>query len=218
MFFNWQKFIKNILEQEADERLCYWIYGEGRDGKTQFMKWLMYHMGAVCISGKKSDVLYCAMEHPSNIYIYNLTRSQEEYISYDAIEAIKDNVFMNSKFECKPILRPHPHVLILANFRPDKTQMTKDRWYIMNIQKRILPEEKEKYEKMKIENVKSHDDDDDEDFIKYPDDYDLVPVKKTAPKHSVNQKTINQNTVLKNTQTFHRVPINELINKKVFGS
>lgn len=164
-FFNWQNELVNILKNKPSKRSLYWIYSkEGKTGKTEFAKWLSFHMNAIPLNGKKNDILYCAAEFESNIYIYPLSRTMEDFVSYDSLESIKDGFYMCGKFESKPICRPNPHVIIFANFRPDKSKMSKDRWNIWNINRRILNSELNKFNKMKNLNIEHCDDGDSGDI------------------------------------------------------
>ena len=57
----------------------------------------------------------------------------EEYVSYGAIEKIKNGYYMCSKYESKPIIRNPPHIIIMANFEPDYEALSKDRWIVIAI-------------------------------------------------------------------------------------
>ncbi|AXH74221.1 MAG: putative viral replication protein [Cressdnaviricota sp.] len=133
-FYFWQKEVMKIIEEDPDDRKIYWLWEEkGNTGKTTFSKYLSYYHGAVPIEGKKNDILFCAASFPSNIYIMDLERSMEEYVSYGAIEKIKNGYYMCSKYESKPIVRNPPHMIIFANFPPDITALSSDRWVIRDL-------------------------------------------------------------------------------------
>lgn len=132
--FDWQKDIIKIISNEPDDRKIYWFWEpRGKSGKTQFCKFLSYHYDAIPLEGKKNDILFCAAEHESNIYIWDLERSMEDYVSYGALEKIKNGYFMCSKYESKPIIRNSPHVIVMANFQPEIEKLSLDRWLIKRI-------------------------------------------------------------------------------------
>lgn len=132
--FDWQKEIVNICKSEPHDRKIYWFWDtEGNKGKTALAKYLCHNLGAVIIEGKKSDILFCAAEHESDIYICDFERSMEEFIPYGALEKIKNGLYMSSKYESKPIIRNSPHLICFANFLPDRTKLSKDRWVIKGI-------------------------------------------------------------------------------------
>lgn len=132
--YKWQKDIIEIITKEPDDRTIYWYWEEtGNVGKTTFSKYLSAKYGAIPIEGKKNDILFCAANFESEIYIMDLERSMEDYVSYGAIEKIKNGYYMCSKYESRPIIRNNPHMIIFANFEPDITALSKDRWVIINL-------------------------------------------------------------------------------------
>lgn len=132
--YEWQKWIENMLNHEPNDRAIVWLWEpNGCAGKTTFCKYLSSKYGAIPLEGKKNDILYCAAEFDSDIYIWDLERSMEEYISYGALEKIKNGYYMCSKYESKPIIRNSPHVIVFANFPPKKEALSEDRWLILNI-------------------------------------------------------------------------------------
>lgn len=137
--FYWQKDILKEIKNEPDDRKINWYWEpDGNLGKTTFCKFLSAKYGAIPLEGKKNDILYCAAEFASNIYVWDMERSMEEYISYGAIEKIKNGYYMCAKYESKPIIRNSPHIFIFANFPPDTTKLSQDRWNIVRIQKQSI--------------------------------------------------------------------------------
>lgn len=132
--YDWQVEIINIISNKPDHRTIHWYWEtNGNVGKTTFAKYLSYHHKAIPLEGKKNDILYCAAQFESNIYIYDIERSLEEYVSYGAIEKIKNGYFMSAKYESEPIIRNCPHVIIFANFEPDYNKLSADRWNVVRI-------------------------------------------------------------------------------------
>lgn len=146
--FNWQKDVVDLLENEADDRSINWIYDPvGNNGKTSLLKYLVYHKKAIFTTGgKNGDVINLIfnnkeymLESENSIVLWNLPRTIEaDYISYNAIESIKDGLISNNKFECGSFICPNPHVLIFANCLPNMKTMTKDRWKIFTIENNNL--------------------------------------------------------------------------------
>lgn len=123
-----------ILNEEPDDRTIHWIWeSKGMTGKTTFCKFLSHYHGAIPLEGKKNDILYCAAEFESDLYVWDLERSMEDFVSYGALEKIKNGYYMCAKYESKPIIRPCPHILVFANFPPDEDKLSKDRWNIINL-------------------------------------------------------------------------------------
>ena len=65
-------------------------------------------------------------------------------MSYSAIESLKDGLLFSGKYEGGVKLFPPPHVVIFANFLPDMTKLSIDRWDIHtllnNPPRRLLPD------------------------------------------------------------------------------
>lgn len=132
--YDWQKEIVEIIKKEPDDRLIYWYWEPtGNMGKTTFAKYLSIKYNAIPVDGKKNDILYVAAEYESEIYIFDFERSIEDYISYGAIEKIKNGYYMCAKYEGRPVIRNPPHIIIMANFKPDEEALSADRWVIKRI-------------------------------------------------------------------------------------
>lgn len=134
LLYDWEKDIIKIINEEPHDRRIYWIYDPiGNKGKTTFAKYLAYKHGAIPLEGKKNDILYCAAEYESNIYVYDLERTMEDYVPYGAIEKIKNGFYMCGKYEGKPIIRNPPHLFIFSNFLPEDGKLSQDRIVIFSI-------------------------------------------------------------------------------------
>lgn len=132
----WQKSVENIIQTEPDERSIYWFWDEtGNTGKTVLTKYLCHKYNAIPVEGKKADILYVCAEFESECYIFDLSRTTESQSGlYDSIEKVKNGLYMCGKYESKPIVRNCPHVIVFANFYPDKSKLSLDRWQIFNIE------------------------------------------------------------------------------------
>lgn len=132
--YEWQSDVLEIIKKEPDDRTIYWFWErKGNIGKTSFTKYLMYHYNAVILEGKKNDILYVASLNDSNLYIYDIERSLEGFVSYGAIEKIKNGCYMSGKYESTTILRNSPHIIVFANFPPEIDKLSSDRWCIKKI-------------------------------------------------------------------------------------
>lgn len=139
----WQLALLKILEEKPDEREIIWIYEEtGGTGKTAFMKYCFANMRAIPVSGKGSDIKFAIYNYgikkscyPRVIFV-DLPRSFDtSYLSYTALEEVKNGCFFVNKYESDAILIPTPHVVIFANEFPDVSKLSKDRWVINLIDK-----------------------------------------------------------------------------------
>lgn len=140
--YDYQKFILNLIKQKPDSRTIHWFYDHiGNTGKTSFSKHicLKHRDDAIYISGKSSDIK-CAIascKKKPRICIFDFVRSSEEFISYEAIEAVKNGIFFSGKYESETVIMNCPHVIIFANFEPEKSKLSLDRWKIIEATRNI---------------------------------------------------------------------------------
>jgi len=139
---NWQQEIVDIIDKEADDRTIHWIWeSTGGTGKTALCKYICVNYNAVYCNGKSSDINYmlkCLFEEDESkkddlICIFDFTRSLENYVSYQAIESVKNGIIFSGKYESAQLLFNAPHVLCFANFPPDTEKLSADRWKIKKI-------------------------------------------------------------------------------------
>lgn len=134
----WQQNILDIIKTEPDLRKIYWFWEpEGNTGKSCFAKHLCLKHGAVIASGKGADIKYCVAqlheERDVKIIIMDVPRVSKDFISYQAIEEIKNGLFFCPKYESKQVIMNSPHIFVFANFPPETSTMSKDRWVICRI-------------------------------------------------------------------------------------
>jgi len=129
----WQKKIVDDLLVQNDRQLLWISDINGGIGKTFLAKYLVENYNAIYINGSAKD-MKCAIASWANkddlICIFGFPRSKDGMISYAGIEEIKDGLFFSSKYEPVMINMRSPRILILANFDPDKKEMSSDRWDI----------------------------------------------------------------------------------------
>ena len=135
-----QEEILEIVQGEPCDRKIFWYFGEGGIGKTQFCKYLSHIHGAICLSGKGADVRNGVCEYlktngdTPELVLFPIPRSYNtEYLSYEALENIKDMYFYSGKYEGGMINGNPPHLIVFANEPPDISKMSKDRWMIFHI-------------------------------------------------------------------------------------
>jgi len=135
--YDWQKYILTIIEEQPDDRTIHWFWEEkGCTGKTSLAKYILkyYNNATYSCACKSADILSIADE-TKNIYILNFTRTQEGFAPYTALEQLKDGLISDSKLKKKSnnIVMDSPHVVVFANWPPDTSKLSEDRWKIINI-------------------------------------------------------------------------------------
>lgn len=146
--FPWQKTIEEKLTLENNDRSVLWLGDfEGCNGKSQFMKYMIATYGCIfCCGGKRNDLLnlcynqkeYLESADPA-IIIWDLPRDiDDNYISYETIECLKNGIIVNLKYETGGFIINSPNILILSNKMPLLNKLTSDRWEIYTIENRQL--------------------------------------------------------------------------------
>lgn len=149
MLYDWEKDIIQLLTQDPTERGIYWYWSaKGGIGKTQFCKYLTVRFGAICLNGKSSDcrngIVQYVVKHgyTPDIVLFPIPRSHSsEYVSYEALENIKDMYFYSGKFEGGMICGNAPHLFVFANCPPCYEKMSEDRWVVVRLDKDILEDD-----------------------------------------------------------------------------
>lgn len=136
---DWQQIVYDLLHETPDDRTIYWIYDHtGNKGKTAFCKYVAIKLGATILGNAGYKDIAFAINDPK-IVIFNFTRSIEGMVNYSAIESIKDGLVFSAKYESKTKVFNSPHVIIFANFEPNKAMMSADRWVIYNLDGETSP-------------------------------------------------------------------------------
>lgn len=138
--YDWQKDIVEMVKKPADDRSIYWYWEtKGGIGKTQFCKYLCVKYNAVVLSGKSSDAKYGIVKYEElnglypDIIIFDIPRTMNDFISYEALESIKNGLFFCGKYESAQVVMNPPHILCFSNEEPDVEKMSADRWHILHL-------------------------------------------------------------------------------------
>lgn len=137
----WEKEILEKIKEEPDDRTIWWYWEpEGLAGKTQLCKYLTVHHGAIPVSGKGADVRNAICTHLKDtgtcpdLVVFPIPKCYNlEYLSYEALENVKDMYFYSGKYEGGVVCGPNPHVFVFANEEPDYSRMSSDRWKVVEI-------------------------------------------------------------------------------------
>lgn len=134
----WQIKIDTVLDNPPDDRKIYWFVDiNGGRGKTTYAKHLAlrYSPNFIYLSGKAADVKCGIADMVSkgnnpNVCVFDYTRSSESYVSYEAIESVKNGFFYSTKYESGQVLFNTPHIIVFSNFAPHLGSLSADRWVI----------------------------------------------------------------------------------------
>lgn len=146
----WQLDILRLINMNADYRSIYWYWDDiGNTGKSAFTKYLCAKKEALCVSGKSNDCKYAIVQFKEQkkkypkIIIFDIPRTNIDYLNYEAIESIKNGCFFSGKYECVQVIMNCPHVIIFANSPPHINRLSIDRWNIIKIEQDPLDQRNE---------------------------------------------------------------------------
>ena len=91
--------------------------------------------------GKKADMAYVYSKNPSKIVIFDLSRTtapsegKEHYFDgvYSLAEDLKNGMITSYKYDSTNVLTTGCHVVFFANFLPDMTKWSDDRYFITHL-------------------------------------------------------------------------------------
>ena len=136
------KKILKLLEETPDDRTINWYWEEtGNVGKSSLVKhiYLKYKDEVAIANGKGNDVRNQINNHVNlaknniKIAILDISRTSEEFVSYEVIEQIKNGLMYSGKYEGGVCCFNSPHVIVFANFGPKTESLSEDRWNIVEI-------------------------------------------------------------------------------------
>lgn len=124
----YQTFILGIIEGEPDPRSIHWFFDRtGNVGKSAFCKYLVGKKGALFIDeGTKANIVNMVYNFAQeiNLIVVDVPRANKNKVSYKSLEAIKNGMIMNTKYETGQKMFNPPHIIVFSNFPPDVNNET----------------------------------------------------------------------------------------------
>lgn len=136
---DWQREIELKFLEEPDDRTINWYWEDvGNVGKSVFTKYMVVkHKCCFCDGGKKADLvnlIFNTNMDECRAIIFDIPRANAGNVSYSTLEAIKNGLVCNTKYETGVKAFNPPHVFVFANAPPsDESKLSEDRWNIVNI-------------------------------------------------------------------------------------
>jgi len=139
-WYPWQEEILEIITKKPNRRTINWYWETtGNVGKSFLCEYLFLTEKALIINGKSNDIFNAVKTYieihkdEPTLIIADIPRDNKEYITYGTLEKLKDGVFNSGKYEGGQIWLPPLHLICFANFEPNKTKISEDRWNIVEI-------------------------------------------------------------------------------------
>lgn len=136
--YDWQRLLLCELGSLPHARKVIWYADpEGGCGKTEFCRYVLNAVDSVLFltSAAGKDLVHQVVKtkRPPKIVILNLSRQSEGAFSYASVESIKDGLVFSGKYEGGSKLFPKPHIVVFANWMPDLSKLSLDRWDIRQL-------------------------------------------------------------------------------------
>lgn len=133
--FEWQKDLLMKLEGVPEHRKIYWYYDPiGGKGKSTFTNWYCQKYGNTFITdgGCHKDIAFAYERQRVVIFDYPRDTSPDS-VNYSTMECFKNQRMSSSKYQSVLKQFSRPHVVVFANFLPNKSKMSHDKFVIVNL-------------------------------------------------------------------------------------
>ncbi len=140
--YEWQVPIIEMLKGSPDDRSIHWVWSQkGNLGKSTFAKWIFHNVADTIVTGGKANDMkngvqtYITKNNKfPKVVIVDIPRVNRGHFSVAGIEEIKNMFFFSGKYEGGMVSGPPPHVICFANVQPIYTEMSSDRWRILDLE------------------------------------------------------------------------------------
>lgn len=136
--YPWQRDMIALMKKKcSDDRKIHWVYDpQGCSGKTKLIKFLCAKKLAIPVQyGPARDLMNVIYNNKgSNAYVFDLTRAKPGSMPgddiYSVMEAAKNGMVQNTKYETGWAVFDPPHMVVFANVKPEFKKLTMDRWQV----------------------------------------------------------------------------------------
>lgn len=139
----WQSRLNAVLEEEVHPRMILWLWSRmGGMGKSGMAEWLLVTKDACILEpSKKADMAHVFSSDPKGIVVFDCTRATEKGSigpAYALAEAMKNGILFSGKYNSRTVVFKKPHVIFFANFEPDRTVWSEDRYSVTELDQTSL--------------------------------------------------------------------------------
>lgn len=132
----WQVNLYDRVKGEPLERSVHFVFDPaGGAGKSWFAKFVMTkHPDETQIlrCGRRDDLAFL-VDETKRIFIFDVPRSEMQFLQYSVLEMLKDGHLQSNKYGCVTKYPGPCHVIVMCNEPPDDTKLSADRYDIINI-------------------------------------------------------------------------------------
>lgn len=131
-----QDALERELDADANDReIIFVVDNTGGTGKSWFVKYMLRKrpndVQRLSI-GKRDDLAY-AIDESKSVFLFDIPRSQSEYLQYSILEQLKDGMIFSTKYQSRSkSLNRNAHVVVFMNEQPDRNALSQDRYKVIN--------------------------------------------------------------------------------------
>lgn len=136
----WQtQLLSTVNGPPQARRVHWWWEARGNVGKSFMARYLSLHCNSVtCQMMKKADLLHMLTKTlpQKKCVVFDLTRSCEAgavSVVYEVLEMLSNGYICSGKYDSQNLFIQPLHLIVFANFEPDRSAMSEDRWDIHHI-------------------------------------------------------------------------------------
>lgn len=139
----WQQALVDVVMEAPNPRVIHWIWeATGNTGKSWMTKYLAAMFNACIMTvGKKQDMAFLYSKNPSKVVVFDLSRTsapgegREHFLdgAYSLAEDLKNGMVTSYKYDSTNVLTTGCHVIFFANFAPDMTKWSQDRYNVIEL-------------------------------------------------------------------------------------
>lgn len=136
----WQTQLYEILLGPVSRRSILWYHDtQGNIGKSYFADHFGDDKSVVVNGGTHSDIFHLlAGTLPKQVVFFDYPREKEGNFPYSVLEQLKNGRFTSGKYQSRAVRFRVPHVVVFANFTPDTSKMSADRWMIRDLDIHVI--------------------------------------------------------------------------------
>ena len=138
----WQNECLALVDGNPNSRLVHWYWeSTGNVGKSWMATYLAMMRNALVLEpGKKMDLAFIYKDRQTPIVVFDLSRTHapdpdSSHAPLDAvysfIESLSTGRMVSTKYESTTFFFNKPIVLVFANFKPDRSKLSSDRWNVI---------------------------------------------------------------------------------------
>jgi len=132
--YPWQRGAWFLMDLVPDERTVHWYTDlTGGAGKTWFCRKVCAERKALYVNNNKTADIAHAY-NGERIVLFDLCRAVgTDGVNYAAIESVKNGMIFSGKYDSRAKIFANPHVFVFANYSPDLSKLSHDRWDVHDI-------------------------------------------------------------------------------------